>query len=136
MFQRLSGLFRCFFLVAAATSMTLLTAAPARAAQVPFNAGQFAQAQAAGKPVIVYFHATWCPTCKQQVPIVDNLMARPDFQPVTLFVADYDHEVALKKAMHITMQSTFVVFKNGHEVTRSTGQTQPAALEATFRQAL
>jgi len=55
---------------------------------------------------------------------------------VTIFLADYDTEVALKKSLKVTQQSTFVVFKQGHEVTRSTGQTQEQAIRATFEQAL
>jgi thiol-disulfide isomerase/thioredoxin len=102
----------------------------------PFNKAQFDQLNAAGKPVIVYFHATWCPTCKIQQPIVDRLSAQPDMKPVTIFVADYDKEVALKRAMKVTQQSTFVVFKGGHEVARSTGQTREGAIRDTFAKAL
>ncbi|WP_245841559.1 thioredoxin family protein [Paraburkholderia ribeironis] len=102
----------------------------------PFNQAQFDQLNAAGKPVIVYFHATWCPTCKVQQPIVERLSAQPDMKQVTVFVADYDKEVALKRAMKVTQQSTFVVFKGGHEVARSTGQTREPDIRETFAKAL
>lgn len=101
-----------------------------------FNQAQFDQLNAAGKPVIVYFHATWCPTCKFQQPIVDRLAAQPDMKQVTIFVADYDKEAALKHAMKVTQQSTFVVFKGGHEVDRSTGQTRERDIRDTFAKAL
>jgi len=29
-----------------------------------FDAGSFAAAQKAGKPILVAIHASWCPTCK------------------------------------------------------------------------
>ena len=106
------------------------------AAEVPFNKAQFDQDVAAGKPTIVYLHATWCPTCKIQTPIVERLSTDPTLKSVTIFLADYDTEVALKKSLKVTQQSTFVVFKQGHEVTRSTGQTQEQAIRATFEQAL
>ncbi|MBC8745365.1 MULTISPECIES: thioredoxin family protein [Paraburkholderia] len=102
----------------------------------PFNQAQFDQLNAAGKPVVVYFHATWCPTCKVQQPIVDRLAAQPDMKQVTIFVADYDKEAALKHAMKVTQQSTFVVFKGGHEVGRSTGQTRERDIRDTFAKAL
>ncbi|MDH6149455.1 MULTISPECIES: thioredoxin family protein [Paraburkholderia] len=102
----------------------------------PFNQAQFDQLNAAGKPLIVYFHATWCPTCKMQQPIVDHLSAQPDMKQVTIFVADYDKEVALKRAMKVTQQSTFVVFKGGHEAARSTGQTRERDIRDTFAKAL
>jgi thioredoxin 1 len=101
-----------------------------------FNQAQFNRLLAQGQPAIVYFHATWCPTCKIQQPIVERLSASPKFKQVTFFNADYDTQVALKKTLHVTQQSTFVVFKNGHEVARSTGETSEKAIENTFDKAL
>jgi thioredoxin 1 len=106
------------------------------AGEQPFNQAQFDQLNAAGKPSIVYFHATWCPTCKVQQPIVDKLSAQPDRAGVPVFIADFDKEVALKRAMKVSQQSTFVVFKGGHEVTRSTGQTSEQAITDVFNKAL
>lgn len=108
----------------------------AAAAEIPYSAAAYQQTLAAGKPLVVYFHATWCPTCKVQQPIVDKLSADPKLAAVTVLEADYDKETALKKSLEITEQSTFVVFKDGHEVARSTGQTDPAALRALFARAL
>lgn len=113
-----------------------LAALAASAAEVPFDKARFDTALAQGKPVIVDFAASWCPTCKAQKPIVDSLLKETKMQPVTLFAADYDKEVALKKRLGVTMQSTFVVFKGGKEVGRSTGQTQKAEIAALFDKAL
>jgi thioredoxin len=101
-----------------------------------FKQTQFDSLIAQRQPVIVYFHATWCPTCKVQEPIVERLKALPKFKSVTFFNADYDTQLALKKTLHVTQQSTFVVFKDGHEVARSTGETTPQAIETTFDKAL
>jgi thioredoxin 1 len=106
------------------------------AAELPFNKSGFETALAQGKPVIVDFSATWCPTCKEQKPIVQGLLKEPKLRPVTLFVADFDTETALKKQLGITMQSTFVVFKGGKEVGRATGQTQKQEIEDLFDKAL
>ena len=57
-------------------------------------------------------------------------------KPVTLFLADFDTEVALKKQLGVTQQSTFVVFKGGKEVGRSTGQTQKDVIAELFHKAL
>lgn len=67
---------------------------------------------------------------------MDRLSAQPKLKPVTIFVADYDKEIALKRAMKVTQQSTFVVFKGGHEVARSTGQTREDDIRDTFAKAL
>jgi thiol-disulfide isomerase/thioredoxin len=108
----------------------------ATAAEAPFNKSKFDAALAQGKPVIVDFSASWCPTCKQQKPIVQALLKEKKLQPVTLFVADFDTEEALKKQLGVTMQSTFVVFKDGKEVGRSTGQTQKASIAELFDKAI
>jgi thioredoxin 1 len=113
-----------------------LFAGSAVSAEVPFNQADFAQANAAGKPVVVYFHADWCPTCRVQQPIVARLALEPTLKPVTIYEANFDTETALKKTLNVSQQSTFVVFKQGHEVTRSTGQTQEAAIRSVLQQAL
>jgi thiol-disulfide isomerase/thioredoxin len=123
----------CKYLLA---SSLLLAVGTVFAGELAFNQTQFDRLNADGKPNIVYFHATWCPTCKVQQPIVDRLAASPEMKDVTIFVADYDKEVALKRAMKVTQQSTFVVFKGGHEVARSTGQTREQDIRNTFAKAL
>ena len=55
---------------------------------------------------------------------------------VTLFSADFDTEAALKKQLRVSQQSTFVVFKGGKEVGRSTGDTSKASIAALFAKAL
>ena len=120
----------------AAAAGLALAAMAALAGEVPFNKAAFDAALAKGTPVIVDFAASWCPTCKAQKPIVQGLLAEPKLKPVTLFVADFDTEVALKKQLGVTQQSTFVVFKGGKEVGRSTGQTQKDVISELFHKAL
>ena len=113
-----------------------LAAVAAFAGEVPYNKAKFDAALAKGTPVIVDFAASWCPTCKAQKPIVQGLLAEPKLKPVTLFLADFDTEVALKKQLGVTQQSTFIVFKGGKEVGRSTGQTQKDVIAELFHKAL
>ena len=91
----------------------MLCAAAAWAGELPYDKVAFDKAVAEGKPVIVDFFADWCPTCKAQKPHVQALLGEPKMKDVTLFVADYDKEKDLKKALRVTQQSTFVVFKSG-----------------------
>jgi thioredoxin 1 len=121
---------------AALAYLFLALANIAYAGEVPYNKTQLDQQIAAGKPTVVYLHATWCPTCKIQQPIVDRLSSDAEFKSLTVFEADYDTETALKKNLRITQQSTFVVFKGGHEVARSTGETTEPAIRKTFEAAL
>lgn len=114
----------------------LLLAGAALAAAVPFNQAAFDKAVAAGEPVVVQFHADWCPTCRAQAPVVAEVLAEPRLKPLKFFVADFDSERELKRTLKVTTQSTFVVFKAGKEVARSTGQTQRAAIEDILGRAL
>jgi thioredoxin 1 len=120
----------------AASVMMIFVATFASAAETPFNQAQFDAMRAAGKPVAIVFHADWCPTCRAQAPLLKDLLQTPALKPLTLFVADFDTEKALKKSFGVTQQSTIVVFKDGKEVVRSTGDTQRGSLDALLRHAL
>jgi thioredoxin-like negative regulator of GroEL len=111
-------------------------AALSSAAEQPYTKAAFDQAVSAGQPVIVDVQAPWCPTCKAQRPIVEALMKEPARRKVTLFRADFDTESALKRQLRVAQQSTFVVFKGGKEVGRSTGETRKEAIAALFDKAL
>jgi len=121
------------FLVAASLA---LAASASLAAEVAFSQAAFDKALVDGKPVVVDFAASWCPTCKEQKPIVLGLLKDPKRQSLTVFVADFDKEEALKQRLKVTMQSTLVAFKGGKEVARSTGQTNKAELGALLDKAL
>lgn len=101
-----------------------------------FNAAAFQKAQAEGKTIVIDFHATWCPVCAQQKPILEKLIAEKEFANVVALVADYDTETALKRQMKITSQSTLVVFKGTKEVARSTGSVDPDDLRNLLRKGL
>jgi thioredoxin 1 len=124
------------FLAAASCSFALaLMVSLASAAELPFEQTQFDAARASGKPVAVVFHADWCPTCRAQAPVLKKLTQAPAFKSLTLYVADFDTEKSLKRALGVTQQSTIVVFKDGKEVARSTGDTQEDSLAALLRHA-
>ncbi len=106
------------------------------AGEAAYDKAQFEKLIAEGKPFVVDFFADWCPTCKTQKPLVQALIADPKFQQITILVADFDKEKELKKALRVSQQSTFVVFKGGKEVGRSTGQTKKDDIAATFAKAL
>jgi len=116
--------------------MLTLFSTLALANEIPFDQAQFDSARAAGKPVAVVFHADWCPTCRAQAPVLKELMQTPELKSVSLYIANFDTESALKKSLGVTKQSTIVVFKNGREAARSTGDTQQDNLAALLRHAI
>jgi thioredoxin 1 len=122
-------------LIAAALVLSTL-ASFAVAAELPFNQAQFDATRSAGRPVALVFHADWCPTCRAQAPVLKELAETSALKSLTLYVANFDTEKALKKSLGVTQQSTIVVFKGGKEIARSTGETQRARLGALLKQAV
>ena len=124
-------------LMAAVLSVVLSSFASfAVAAELPFNQAQFDATRSAGRPVAVVFHADWCPTCRAQAPVLKELAETPALKSLTLYVANFDSEKALKRSLGVTQQSTIVVFKGGKEIARSTGDTQRDRLDALLKQAV
>ena len=114
----------------------LLAATLAQALTVmPYTAAALAAAQKSGEPVVLHFHASWCPTCRAQDKAFEALKADPSLK-VTLMEVDYDTETALEKQMKVTAQSTLIVFHGAAERGRSTGETDPARLKSTLQSAL
>ena len=69
--------------------------------------------------------------------LIDLLPAQsPEFMGVTLFVANFDTEKVLARSLGISKQSTIVVFKDGKEAARSTGDTQYDSLSEILRRAI
>jgi thioredoxin 1 len=104
--------------------------------ELPFNQAQFDATRSAGGPVAVVFHADWCPTCRAQAPVLKELTETPELKSLTLYVANFDTEKALKRSLGVTQQSTIVIFKGGKEIARSTGDTQRDRLDALLKQAV
>jgi thiol-disulfide isomerase/thioredoxin len=101
----------------------------------PYTAEALAQAQQAGKPVAVLFHADWCPTCKTQDAALQRLKAEPGLD-MTVLVANYDTEKALKRRFRVNSQSTLVVLRGEKETVRLVGETAPDKLRAALKSAL
>lgn len=111
------------------TSVVMLLSSPAMAEFKPFAKDQFEAALASGHTVVVDFHASWCPTCRKQAPILNEIVKMKGYENVVAFKADFDKEKELKKTMNVSKQSTIVVFKGGQEVGRSTGSTSKEDLK-------
>lgn len=106
------------------------------AANIPFEKNNFDQLLKQGKPVVLHIHADWCPTCKAQQIVLDQLMPMAEFKDLTVLRADFDKETKLLRAYKVRNQSTFIVFKNGKEVTRSTGETDKARIAELLKKAM
>jgi thioredoxin len=110
---------------------------PASGAEVQtYSKEAFQQAQAAGKPIVVFVTASWCPNCRKQQPVVDTLSKDRAFADAVLFVVNFDSEKQALKDLNVLMQSTLIAFHGNTERARSTAVTDPDAIRALFHKAL
>jgi thioredoxin 1 len=122
-----------FTAVAAGTALIV----PAYATETKaFDPASFAAAQKAGKPIFVAIHASWCPTCKAQRPILSELMAEPKFRDLIYFVVDFDTQKDAVKFFDAQMQSTLIAFKGTMETGRSVGDTERSSIAALLNKTL
>ena len=101
-----------------------------------FDEKAFAEAQKAGKPIFVGVHASWCPTCKAQDPILSELMSAPKFKDLVYFVVDFDEQKDAVKSFGVRMQSTLIAFKGETETGRSVGDTERSSISALLHKTL
>jgi thioredoxin 1 len=110
-----------------ALSVLLLASIQAQARQ-PYDAKAFEQAQAANKTILIHVHASWCPVCKKQEPILGQL--EKEKSSLLVYVVDFDADKAALKKLGVTSQSTLIVFKGAKEVGRSMGDTDASRIAA------
>jgi thiol-disulfide isomerase/thioredoxin len=104
--------------------------------EMPFDQAHYEAMHNNGQPFAVAFHADWCPTCRAQAPVLKELAQSREFKGITVFVANFDTEKVLERSLGVTKQSTIVVFKDGRESARSTGDTQRENLALLLRHAI
>lgn len=100
-----------------------------------YSPALLADAQAAGKPVALHFHADWCPVCRAQENVFNDLEADRSLA-VTLLVVDYDKEKDLKRKLNVRAQSTLIVYRGKVETARLAGEAAADKLKAALRSAL
>ena len=99
----------------------------------PFDAKAFQASQTAGKSILVDVSAPWCPTCKRQRPIVEQIEKdRPD---LIVYEVDFDTAKDVLKRFRVQNQSTLIVFRGANEMGRSTGDTDAKSIGALVAKA-
>ncbi len=123
--------------VFATVSTTAALVAPAFATDTKtFTPESFAAAQKADKPILIGIHASWCPTCKAQDPILGELMSAPKFNDLVYFVVDFDRQKDAVKYFGARVQSTLIAFKGEKETGRSVGDTNRSSIAALLSKTL
>ena len=92
---------------------------------------------ASGKPVVIYFWATWCGPCVRMAPIVEELAEE---YKDTVVIGKYNIEEENDLAMKYRIMSipTILFFKNGEQISslRMAGAQQKADLKARIDELL
>ena len=83
--------------------------------QMPVN--DFEEKVRGAQVALVDIGAEWCPPCKKMKPIVETL----EKEKYTVVKIDGGAQTELGKQLNVSAFPTFIVYKNGFEVTRKTG---------------
>jgi thioredoxin 1 len=106
------------------------------AEKMDYTPAAFDAAQKAGKSILIEIHATWCPTCKAQAPILSELEKDQKFKNLLVIHVDFDSQKDAVKRFGARMQSTLIAFKHGQETARSVGDTNYDSIAALLGKAI
>ena len=115
---------------------TQLTAQASTAGWTTYDEAEFMMAQKKGKTIVVDVYADWCPTCRAQAPILEELRQERQSSDVLFVKVNFDDEKAFLRANRIPRQSTVLVFKGMDEVARSIAETNRTRLRSAVLGAL
>lgn len=101
-----------------------------------FKAAAFQSAMRSGGPILVETYSSGCPVCWIQEPTVRELIQKPEYSSLTVFVIDVDGPRDTMRMVNAQMKSTLIVFKNGTEVGRLIGVTRPSEIENLIRKVM
>ena len=125
---------RRIFLLASATAGAGLAGFSIPAFASAYSDKAFDAAQAAGKSIILEFHADWCPTCRAQSPVVRSLLSS-SYGGFEIFTVNYDSQKAVVKKFGVRRQSTLIVYKGNKEKGRAVGITSESAISKLMAKA-
>ena len=97
----------------------------------PYSAQALSAGQRAGKPVSLHFHADWCPTCRAQEKVFQQLEGDASVTG-TVLVVNYDKEKELRKQLGVRTQSTLIVYQGNVEKVRLAVDPVPDTVRAAL----
>lgn len=71
--------------------------------------------------VLVEFYATWCPHCRKMMPIIDDIKTLLS-ENLKVLQFDIDKNEDLADRMNVQSLPTFLLYSDGEEVMRETGE--------------
>lgn len=79
------------------------------------------------KVVLVEFYASWCPHCQRMMPIVAQIKELLQGK-VNVYQYEIDENAELANEVGADSIPTFIIYKNGKEVWRESGEMDGQAL--------
>lgn len=77
--------------------------------------------------ILVEFYATWCPHCQAMMPVVERVREQLDGRAAIAQI-DIDKEEAVSDAAGVKSVPTFILYKDGIEKWRHSGQVDGKVL--------
>lgn len=87
------------------------------------------QAIKSASTVLVEFYASWCPHCKRMMPIVEQIKELLQGK-LEVYQLEIDQNQELAKEYEVESIPTFIVYKDGREMWRQTGEMDADVLLA------
>lgn len=82
----------------------------------------------ADKPVLLKLGATWCGPCRSIKPTLESL-AEDRKDTLLVFDMDIDDSPKTSQSLKVMSVPTMILFQNGKELSRKSGNMSKAALE-------
>ncbi len=73
------------------------------------------------KVVMVEFFATWCPHCQRMMPVVEQIKELLDGR-ADIYQFDIDKNQEAADSLNVESLPTFIVYRDGKEVWRQSGE--------------
>lgn len=87
----------------------------------------FNEAKTAAKTVLIEFYASWCPHCKRMMPVVEEVRGKLAGK-VPVYQYDIDENEAESDEARVETIPTFIVYRDGKEMWRHSGEMSGEAL--------
>ena len=71
--------------------------------------------------VLVEFYASWCPHCQKMMPVVEDVKALLEGS-ANVYQFDIDDNQEFAEELEVSNIPTFIVFKGGNEMWRTSGE--------------
>jgi thiol-disulfide isomerase/thioredoxin len=100
---------------------------------IDYSGSELAGLEASGKPYVINFHATWCPTCAAQQRVLDALQGESAaYAAIPILRVDWDTygNSDLARALAIPRRSTLVLMRGTTELGRLVAETRKERIAA------